>query len=311
MTKIPVLYITFARPEYARRTFDAIKLAKPEILYFYSNKARNNYPIEDEKNKEIRNYITEIDWPCNLKTFFRDEYVDVYTSLFSAIDWVFEKNEKAIIIEEDCLCSKTFFSFCEELLDRYENDESIWMISGDNYHDNKIFSDKSYFFSKNMHIYGWASWKSRWEKTLRKGQNWPTIKQENLLANYFPNKNEFNFQKNRLEIFIQNIDKCPAWDYIFYITMIENISYSIVPSKNLVENIGRNGIHSNYSIWGHHEINKDSKELQNIKHPIFVISNNNFDSFHFKNYYLKQNNFLYRIISKMYRILNVLFTRYK
>lgn len=78
----PILYITFARSEYARKTFDAIKLAKPKRLYFYSNKARINNIEEIRNNNEIRSYIDEIDWPCKLETFFRDEYVDIYTSLF-------------------------------------------------------------------------------------------------------------------------------------------------------------------------------------------------------------------------------------
>ena len=39
MVETPVLFITFARPDYARQTWDGIKAAKPQTLYFYSNKA--------------------------------------------------------------------------------------------------------------------------------------------------------------------------------------------------------------------------------------------------------------------------------
>ena len=51
VTSAPVLFITFARPEYARRSFKAIKSAAPKKLYFYSNKARDGFQ-EEIKNNE-------------------------------------------------------------------------------------------------------------------------------------------------------------------------------------------------------------------------------------------------------------------
>lgn len=101
MLSTPVLFCTFARPECARQSFNAIKAAKPSVLYFYSNKAREEKPDEVKRNTEIREYIKEIDWDCDLHTWFRDEYVDVYTSLLGAINWVFDNEEQAIVMEED------------------------------------------------------------------------------------------------------------------------------------------------------------------------------------------------------------------
>ena len=83
-----VLFETFARPQYARQVFDQIKKAKPKKLYFYSNKARVDRPDEVRNNEEIRSWVKEIDWDCELHTFFREEYVDVYTSVQGAMSWV-------------------------------------------------------------------------------------------------------------------------------------------------------------------------------------------------------------------------------
>jgi len=81
-----VLFETFARPQYARQVFDQIKKAKPKKLYFYSNKARVDRPDEVRNNEEIRSWVKEIDWDCELHTFFREEYVDVYTPSIISID---------------------------------------------------------------------------------------------------------------------------------------------------------------------------------------------------------------------------------
>lgn len=64
-----VLFETFARPQYARQVFDQIKKAKLKKLYFYSNKARVDRPDEVRNNEEIRSWVKEVDWDCELHTF--------------------------------------------------------------------------------------------------------------------------------------------------------------------------------------------------------------------------------------------------
>ena len=76
---------------------------------FYSNKARVDRPDEVRNNEEIRSWVKEVDWDCELHTFFREEYVDVYTSVRGAMDWVFENEEQAIVLEDDCVPSVVFF----------------------------------------------------------------------------------------------------------------------------------------------------------------------------------------------------------
>ena len=70
MVETPVLFVTFVRPDYARQTWEGIKATKPKTLYFYSNKGRAEKEGEVERNNEIRSYINEIDWDCDLHIFF-------------------------------------------------------------------------------------------------------------------------------------------------------------------------------------------------------------------------------------------------
>ena len=105
MVETPVLFVTFVRPDYARQTWEGIKATKPKTLYFYSNKGRAEKEGEVERNNEIRSYINEIDWDCDLHIFFREECVNVYDSLRGAIDWLFDNEERGIILEEDCVPS--------------------------------------------------------------------------------------------------------------------------------------------------------------------------------------------------------------
>ena len=154
-----VLFETFARPQYARQVFDQIKKAKPKKLYFYSNKARVDRPDEVRNNEEIRSWVKEIDWDCELHTFFREEYVDVYTSVQGAMDWVFENEEQAIVLEDDCVPSVAFFEYCDFFLNKYKEDKSIGFISGANYLKNYIpQKGVDHIYCNLFCFYGFATW---------------------------------------------------------------------------------------------------------------------------------------------------------
>jgi len=239
-TSIPVLFITFARPEYARQTFDGIKKAKPSNLYFYSNKARIDKPDEIDRNNTIRAYLKEIDWECDIKTYFRDEYVDIYTSLWGAIDWVFENEEQAIILEEDCVPSLAFFDFCEQLLPQYKDDQRVWVISGNNFIEGFNPNNYDYFFSPFAYQYGWASWKSRWNRLNRKGFNVTKIIEYDLYKQLYSSRKAANHAYRQLKRYGENIGiwKPEAWDYVFQMSMRINGGFGIVPKVNLVSNIG-------------------------------------------------------------------------
>lgn len=283
----PVLFITFARPDYARKSFDAIKHAAPKKLYFYNNKGREGFGDELERNNIVRSYTSEIDWDCEVKTFFRDEYVDIYTSLFSAIDWVFENEDKAIILEEDCVASITFFRFCENLLDKYENDNRIWMISGDNFTplpENIRVSKPDYYYTKYSHIYGWASWKSRWAKIDRNMTTWEQAKKQKIFSLYFRNNKEAQYWENVFEKLYTQIEIKRIWDFLFVYARIINNALGIVPKQNLVTNIGVTGSHNKKgnSARSHNYPTFESDLEKVLISPDFVFCDEEFDKHHRK-----------------------------
>lgn len=276
---VPVLFATFARPEYARKTFDQIKKAKPKSLYFYSNKARKDNPEEICKNEIIRAYIREIDWECDLKTYFREEYVDVYTSLYSAYDWVFDNEEQAIILEEDCVPSLAFFDFCEQLLPLYKDDIRIWLISGNNLIEGYNPNGYDYIFTRYAYQYGWATWSSRWKKIIR--GDIPVEKMINykLFKQLYISDNAANYQVEHAE----NAYNSQSWDLKLGLTIKCNGGFGIVPTSNLVSNIGIKG--ENNSIRNrkfHDKIIPNANSYKILKHPDFVIPDFSYEKYFFK-----------------------------
>lgn len=300
-----VLYITFARPEYARLSFEGIKRIKPKKLYFYSNKARSDRFEEVEKNNEIRNYVHEVDWDCELKTFFRDDYVDVYTSLLSAFSWAFSHEEKVITAEEDVVLTPAFWSYCNALLDKYQNDSRIWMISGDNYADGYNPKGTDYHFSTYCLSHGWGTWRDRWEKI-----NWDKLDVDAIISNkilegYFHSKKEILFHKKRLKHDEQFVNSTKCWDYFFFYTGVMNGALSIIPAYHLIKNVGKDGVHSKSRIKdvAYQDVSwkKDNYPLNSP--PRYFVADVDIDKKIFDNCFFKNTRLYRKILNKIMQYL--------
>jgi hypothetical protein len=287
MVETPVLYITFARPEYARQSFDAIKKVKPKTLYFYSNKGRSDKPEELIRNNEIRSYVNEIDWECNLKLFFRDEYVDIYTSLWGAIDWVFNNEEEAIIIEEDVVGSLAFFDYCEKLLPKYRNNEKVWMLVGSNARPQFSPKGLNYFPSRYVEIMGWAGWADRWKSIDRKLEYWKAFSKSKDFYKFFGKYDMALFFKFRFQKVFNNFQNKDPWDFLFFYSMMYHNKLSIFPSENLIDGIGFMGVHNKGNGVGMFKTSSQLKSVFDVTKEPEILKPTSFDYKYYYDYYLK------------------------
>jgi hypothetical protein len=233
----PILFLIFNRPETTVAVFERIRIQKPKYLYIAGDGSRNTKPNEDKLVLKTREIINKIDWDCEVKTLFRSENLGCGKAVSQAITWFFENEEMGIILEDDCLPDFSFFNFCEELLIKYRNDKSVMMIAGNNSLE-KIQMNSSYFFSNYPLIWGWASWRRAWKFYEFKMQNYILFKNKNKINNIL----RYHVQKvywlrNFEAVYEQSLD---TWDYQWILSIWDNDGFCIIPSNNLISNIGFN-----------------------------------------------------------------------
>ncbi|MEW6491011.1 MAG: glycosyltransferase family 2 protein, partial [Cyanobacteriota bacterium] len=160
--KTPVVFIIFNRPDTTQKVFEAIRQAHPPLLFVIADGPRPNKPGEDQKCAATRAIIDQVDWDCEVLTNYSEINLGCERRVSSGLNWVFDTVEEAIILEDDCLPHPTFFSFCEELLDYYRNDQRVMVITGQNVQFGRKRTDYTYYFSRYNHCWGWASWRRAW-----------------------------------------------------------------------------------------------------------------------------------------------------
>ncbi len=235
--KTAVLFLIFNRLDTTKHVFEAIRLTRPPRLYIAADGPRDSRPGEDNKVKAVRDYVIgHIDWDCEVKTLFREKNLGCKYGVSGGIDWFFENEEMGIILEDDCLPHPSFFMFCEELLERYHEDQRIGIISGDNFQFGKRRTSDSYYFSRYAHIWGWASWRRTWKKYDVAMKQWPYVKKNDFLSDILRHKKQVRYwTKIFNDVFNNKID---TWDYQLYFACLINSMLNIMPNDNLISNIG-------------------------------------------------------------------------
>lgn len=231
---IPILYTVFNRIESVRRTFSEIKKIKPKQLFIGADGPRDLE--ERKKTNAVRKYILDnIDWECKVKTLFFNKNLGANIATFRAIDWFFKNIKKGIILEDDDLPNRSFFAFCKKLLFKYEREPKVMSICGFTQLRN-INIKESYYFSKTFGVWGWATWRDRWQKTNLLLSDYERIKKNGGLSKIIQNPIERIITKRRLDYNL--IGKVKGWDFAFLFLHLKNKGICIRPKHNLIENIG-------------------------------------------------------------------------
>lgn len=234
---VPLLLIGFNRPEYTKNLIDSLREIKPTKIYFAVDGPRISKKNDVEKVNLVRALISTIDWDCEIKSKFNSENLGCKLGPVSAINWIFEHEEKAIILEDDIRPSKSFFQFCTELLDKYENDENIFFIAGSNFLNDK-YRNESYRFASVFYVWGWATWRRAWKEYTPDISTWKKEIGVRGIKEFFGCSWIQAFILGRYIFESIAKDKLQAWDYQLIYHAIKTRKLAINSNFNLVENVG-------------------------------------------------------------------------
>lgn len=232
----PVLFMIFNRSDTTQKVLNAIRQAKPKQIFIAADGPREDKEGEIEKCQRTRKIATSVDWDCEVKTLFRDKNLGCKIAVSSAIGWFFENIEEGIILEDDCLPSQSFFWYCQELLEKYKNDMRVWHIAGRNNLGSYLPSLYDYHFTTGGSVWGWATWRNRWEYNNLNLDIIEDKESNKKLKDFLCNTNAFRGHLDAMRTIKE--DKVNTWDYYWIFSTKINNGLAIVPSKNLVKNIG-------------------------------------------------------------------------
>jgi hypothetical protein len=283
--KTAVAFFIFNRPYLTTQVFQAIREAKPPKLLVVADGPRDNYPGDVESSTATRSVISQVDWDCEVLTTYSEVNLGCRERIVSGLDWFFDTVEEEVILEDDCLPHPTFFQFCDELLEYYRQDTRVMHIAGSNLGLCCQYPQESYFFSRLAPIWGWATWRRAWRYFDANIQSWQYLKHDSNFANLFGSKQEIRVRsKNWDAIFTGQL--LSTWDYQWHLACLSQGNHTIIPSKNLISNLGFGKDATHTFDPGSPFANRRTSDMEfPLVHPKCMIRDSHNDNLFFKKMY--------------------------
>jgi hypothetical protein len=234
----PVAFIIFNRARTTERVFEQIALARPRTLLVIADGPRVGRAGEAEKCAATRAIVERVDWDCRVLKNYSDENLGVGIRPASGLRWVFEQVEEAIILEDDCVPHPTFFRYCEELLERYRDDQRVMHISGDNWGFTPDPRPFSYFFSRYCYSCGWATWRRAFRLYDPEIRLWPTLRDTSWMMDLLGDPEAVEFWTDKFDRVHRTGIANNGWDWPWLFACWTHHALSILPRVNLIHNIG-------------------------------------------------------------------------
>lgn len=268
-TQTPVLFLIFNRPDTTKQVFEAIRQARPARLYIAADGPRDSRPNEPEICQKTRAIVADIDWPCEVFTRFREKNLGCKMAVSDGITWFFENEEEGIILEDDCLPSPSFFTYCGALLEKYRNDDRVMHISGDGQANGVSYGNASYYFSPFPLIWGWATWRRAWNFYSNEMASYAEFRDENRIKDLFSQETYQQYWQERFDsVYYDRVD---TWDFRWVYAVMSNNGLCTIPNTNLVTNIGF-GADATHTTTESQLSYKERGEIKEVTHPQIMLS---------------------------------------
>jgi len=229
-TKVPVLLIAYRRPIETKQVLMQIKKYYPNDLYVFVDYAANDSMVE-----QVKDLVNDNDWALNVHTNFQNVNLGCGLGPVEAINWVLSLNEYAVILEDDCVPSDSFFYYLEWALNYKLNDLDCYMVSGNKY--SLLKTKNSATKTKFAFTHGWGTWKRAWNGYDYNISSWNELSKNEM--KFIP---YYAYRKYWIKVF-NNVyldNEKTYWDYQWQYHIWLNKGFSIQPPINQIRNIGFN-----------------------------------------------------------------------
>lgn len=235
MFQTPVLVIAYHRVESTHDLFTALRQIQPEKLYLAADGALSGDRTDYQHCLEAR-CVFMPEWKCEMKTLFNEKHQGKSKMFVQAMQWFFEQEEEGIVLFDDTVPSPDFFPFCQQMLETYRTDRRIGHISGSYLLKHNRLDESSYYFSAYPLMWGFATWRDRFEGFDLKMKELENIDFHILTDKYQMKKKHANFWNRRYRILQKN--QVDIWEYQYTFHLWNQGALTVVPNVNLVENRG-------------------------------------------------------------------------
>lgn len=302
---VPVVLMMFNRPDQTRAVFDRVAAVRPKQLFVIADGPRADHPADAHECRASLSILDRVNWNCDLQTNVSETNLGCGRRISSGLDWVFDRVDRAVILEDDCVPDPSFFRFCAELLERYKDDARIRTISGHSVLSGRARTNWSYHFSTFHRTWGWATWRRSWRKLDMAMRLWPQVRDEGWLVDMVGGVGSKSAKFWGVRFEATYAGRIDSWAYPYLFSCWLDHSLAVIPDRNLVHNIGF-GQQATHTRDHRNYMDHPAESMQfPLNHPAFMVCDGVSDRETFRRRCLpEQSSWLRRVARHLYFTLS-------
>jgi len=246
MNLAPIVLFVYNRPQHTLKTLEALmqnELAEKSELFIYCDGPKPNAKKEDlDKIDAVHTIILKKQWCKKVHIIKAEVNKGLANSIVAGVTEIVNRYGKIIVLEDDIVTSKGFLRYMNEALNLYENEPKIMHIGSYLPYTNSYRKLPETFLSRFMSCWGWATWKTSWNKAnWNESELYEQIKDPKV-------RNEFNLEGvlNFHEQLENNIDgSINTWAIKWFASIFLCNGLCLYPSHSFTKNIGFDGTGEN------------------------------------------------------------------
>jgi hypothetical protein len=231
----PIVLFCYKRLDTLIQTVEALQknyLASESDLIIFSDAAKNDLDLTQVN--AVREYIKNIEGFKSIEIHCANENKGLATSIIDGVSLVLIDHEFVIVLEDDLETTPNFLDFMNSSLNTYASEEKVFSISGYSFALNLRAEQTDVYFLNRGWSWGWATWKSRWDKV-----DWD-VKEYSTFINDRKRKKEFAKGGSDLNKMLekQMSGSLDSWAIRWFFNQFLIGGLSLYPSYSMVNNIG-------------------------------------------------------------------------
>lgn len=236
----PIVLFVYNRPSHTKRTIEALsrnQLAIESDLYIYSDAPKAE--IDNERVSLVRAIIRNVNGFKSVSIIESSENKGLASSIIMGVSEACSVYGQVIVLEDDVEVSPFFLRFMNDALAFYYHQEKVMHISACTYPiDTSVLEreGKETFFFRVPLCWGWATWKTSWERFDR----------NILLVDKFNLSDVYRFNVDGAYPYYKQLEsnrngEIKTWFVYWYAALYFHEGLALFPSKSLANNIGHDG----------------------------------------------------------------------
>jgi hypothetical protein len=233
----PVLFIGFNRPDLLSKSLEKLQYSK-RTIYISIDGPRHEHDLVavSESKKLATDFKNNQKGHGAVHLLLHDSNLGCKKAVQKAIDWIFDEEETAIILEDDIFFTDEFLLTMDSWLRLYKEQKEIFHLNGFNPLP-KSREPKDAYLCRYTHVWGWATWRDRWQHYDRDLAHWDpnTFRSlPGLIGQDLPEQ-FFAYWGAQIDMCLSGLD---TWDIQWAFSQWVYGGFSMTPGSRLTGNQG-------------------------------------------------------------------------